>query len=1046
MKAFTKRAGLFTAVIALLLTLAAGVCLISGGSAATANAETQTYKHFYSQLSNDPVAKNVYDAFEKLYEDGSFKKGTVQYELVSNDVVPETEIEMYVSGGSDRFPKSFGAGRDTFYMDHPDLFYIDLFDLSISAGQDKSGKYVAYLDSSRVLSTYKGNLNSEAKINKAIEAYEAKLSEIVTEAEKKATVTEKIEYVNDYLKEHNNYGFGTTVKNGRNVDTDNAPFIYSAYGALVNNESVCEGYAKAFKAVMDRLGIPCTVVSGYANGKGVSDSDNSMYEPHMWNCVRVDGQWYMVDPTYNATSSQNKWMLCGGQQITGTHIEEKEVSTSGYELRYPALKPYEYGNNTDDNGMVIEGHYTETEEIGRVLELVISVDGKGARKLREDGKYLAYRFGTDDEYSNTEWSEWIDIIAFNEAMEFQFDLEGGEWYPITDYDTTMQLSYGIEYVQLAVLNRAPDKDVVLLAMEYKAAYNPDTLTDADFCGAISAPYKNDGYGSHVIAPYPEKISPNSAILKVDDTYEMKFVYSESLSLAAGKKLSDVSMDVTASRSSETIMENVEIKNLKWDGDKTITFTFTPSKMYVHNRALYYFTPSSLVGKNSGKVPCFASYMFEGTTIVCNKILSDGRLYMKLYGEPKILDDSDLSVTDFQDENGNYFAASQRSQLLLVANKTTPAQKEQMDGLLETEMGVKQEDIVSSSTYEINLQLCGVVPKIPNGSYMHLMFGFPEGYDPDDAGTTFKIYHYKTDSKGNILGVEEIPVIINEYGIVAKVDSFSPFAIVQLKNTSAAVTGNSSVYIYASVNGSRGGTVKTGGKSGICEVTGDSITYDIKADKGFSIGKVTLDGKALDASVYKDGKLTLAKSDLSTSNMLEVYFVNTKMAKSYASKGMAFYNYSTAEDPSKTGVIIGIVVVVLVLAAAGFTAWWFLAKSEKQPAAETAGASAQKATTAKPNATAKPTTAARPTTTAATTKPTTATKPTTTATAKPTATRPAASAKPTATTTTKPATNTTATKPAASTQARPTPTARPAARPASTATRPASRTTPPRKDR
>lgn len=73
------------------------------------------------------------------------------------------------------------------------------------------------------------------------------------------------------------------------VDYDlNAPNPYDAYGALVNGRAVCEGYAEAFQYLLHRAGIQSFLVIGSSRGVG-----------HEWNAVRIDGQYYHVDPTWN---------------------------------------------------------------------------------------------------------------------------------------------------------------------------------------------------------------------------------------------------------------------------------------------------------------------------------------------------------------------------------------------------------------------------------------------------------------------------------------------------------------------------------------------------------------------------------------------------------------------------------------------------------------------------------------------------------------------------------------------------------------------------
>lgn len=57
---------------------------------------------------------------------------------------------------------------------------------------------------------------------------------------------------------------------------------WTAYGALVTGDTVCKGYAMAWKVLMDRIGIPCLVIC-----KG----DRT----HLWNLVQLDGKWYHID-------------------------------------------------------------------------------------------------------------------------------------------------------------------------------------------------------------------------------------------------------------------------------------------------------------------------------------------------------------------------------------------------------------------------------------------------------------------------------------------------------------------------------------------------------------------------------------------------------------------------------------------------------------------------------------------------------------------------------------------------------------------------------
>ena len=273
--------------------------------------------YYYSRLSANEQARKFYGVFEKLDTTGEFKKGKVQYDLVANNIVSAGDVGRYVNDGNKTLPVALGAGRDSYFMDNPDLFYIDIYGTSISAGSVGS-QYAAYLDSSRTDTLYLGDLNTEAKISTAISEYEAKINQIVTLAKAAGGVKEQIEYVNDYIATNTEYSFGTVVENGRNVDTPAAAYISTSYGALVNGKAICGGFSKAFKAVMDRLEIPCVCVQGYAQS-----SSTASFEPHMWNYVQLEDMWYAVDVTYNAAkSTHDEYLLLGSISFFVDHQED----------------------------------------------------------------------------------------------------------------------------------------------------------------------------------------------------------------------------------------------------------------------------------------------------------------------------------------------------------------------------------------------------------------------------------------------------------------------------------------------------------------------------------------------------------------------------------------------------------------------------------------------------------------------------------------------------------------------------------------------------
>ncbi len=94
-------------------------------------------------------------------------------------------------------------------------------------------------------------------------------------------------------------------------------FIRNAATALIGDHVVvCEGYAKAFKALCDKYDVPCIIVTGS------TDTD----EPHMWNYVQMgDEKWYLVDCTWDDQSTMvNTYFLVGSESIG---FDSKTIAT-----------------------------------------------------------------------------------------------------------------------------------------------------------------------------------------------------------------------------------------------------------------------------------------------------------------------------------------------------------------------------------------------------------------------------------------------------------------------------------------------------------------------------------------------------------------------------------------------------------------------------------------------------------------------------------------------------------------------------------------------
>ena len=109
---------------------------------------------------------------------------------------------------------------------------------------------------------------------------------------------------------------------------------------MIDRKSVCEGYAKLFKYILDSVGIESVLVSGTAmNSDGQS-------EKHMWNYVNLEGIWYGVDCTWDdpiirgnskiTDDIKYKYFLKGRDVFYADHTTEP-ITENNTTLKYPEL-------------------------------------------------------------------------------------------------------------------------------------------------------------------------------------------------------------------------------------------------------------------------------------------------------------------------------------------------------------------------------------------------------------------------------------------------------------------------------------------------------------------------------------------------------------------------------------------------------------------------------------------------------------------------------------------------------------------------------------
>ena len=161
-------------------------------------------------------------------------------------------------------------------------------------------------------------------------AVDAKVNQILQELNVDGkTDVEKVYAIYDYMINHIRYDY-------KNLDDATYMQKYTAYAALVENTSVCMGYALAFY----RLALACGVDARYIHSDPME---------HAWDIVRVDGQYYYLDATWDEKVTNDMADLPGSYFLRGTESWQRIHVYKG--ISDPGMLIY--GQSLADNGYVV---------------------------------------------------------------------------------------------------------------------------------------------------------------------------------------------------------------------------------------------------------------------------------------------------------------------------------------------------------------------------------------------------------------------------------------------------------------------------------------------------------------------------------------------------------------------------------------------------------------------------------------------------------------------------------------------------------------------
>lgn len=279
-------------------------------------------RFYYEQLDN--TSKIIYDALESnidnLKKENYIINFSTKFNTLLNQSDGQTKLNLY-----------FQTALDAFFYDHPELFYIDLTKISLIIQYTTIGPKT----------TYKVSLSPKSHQNYLHNQFQSE--ELVTQAitnveNAKNNILKSVPNTSDYekaLKVHD------ILVKSLEYDSTNKVNAHNLYGALVEKKVVCEGYAKAYKYILDSLDIECILVNGTAT------NSSGQTEAHMWNYIKLDNNWYGVDVTWDdpviiggnimKDIIRHNYFAKGNNVFKKSHIVSNRISDEGNTFTIPAL-------------------------------------------------------------------------------------------------------------------------------------------------------------------------------------------------------------------------------------------------------------------------------------------------------------------------------------------------------------------------------------------------------------------------------------------------------------------------------------------------------------------------------------------------------------------------------------------------------------------------------------------------------------------------------------------------------------------------------------
>lgn len=208
---------------------------------------------------------------------------------------------------------------------------------------------------------------------------------------------EKVKAAHDYIVKNCTYN-KLAIENDTLVDDD-----FTVYGTLVKGVSVCEGYARTFKMLMDIANVDCIMVTGTVGEDEIS---------HAWNMVKLGNDWYHVDVTFDDPYPETSEVVYLYFNVTDDIIS----------------KDHTWNKNVTPQAVSEEYDYIKM--VGKQLTSFDELDSYIENCADKSVMYLSFIWTGKDMITDDEWRNALSGTEIANASYSCLGVEGRRFYMV----------------------------------------------------------------------------------------------------------------------------------------------------------------------------------------------------------------------------------------------------------------------------------------------------------------------------------------------------------------------------------------------------------------------------------------------------------------------------------------------------------------------------------------------------------------------------------------------------------------------------------------